>query len=81
MNGQEYLRQRLSNSSIYVNCCNCRHNTDHIGQDRTCLSCVNRSRFEPTRLAEAEVTLILEDYERRRLCREVCQRADSSDDQ
>lgn len=72
MNEMEYLRRCLTDSAIYVNCCNCRHNSDHIKQDGTCLSCVNRARFEPSRLAEEELNLILKNYEHIRLRGEVC---------
>lgn len=56
---QEYLRQLLTDSSIYVNCCNCAHNSDSIKKDDVCLACVSRSQFKPSRMAEAEIEKII----------------------
>lgn len=57
---QESVRQLLTDSRMIVNCYNCRHNSNCVKQDARCLSCVRRSLFELSRLAEAEIENIIE---------------------
>lgn len=54
------LRQLLFDSRIVVNCYNCLHNSNCIKQDSTCMSCIKRSKWSPSRMAEAEIDYIVE---------------------